>query len=473
MSSISALNALLSGSSSSSSSSINLTQILQAALGASSPGIDVTSAVSAAVTAARAPEQTWLSQESLIQNQANALTSLQNGVSTLDRDLQSLNSLIGPLSAASVSSSNSGIVTGSASSGTAASNHIVVVNSLASTASWASNVVASATTPLAAGSFTITGADGTTTTISTGSGTSTLSDVANTINADNLGVTASVITDASGARLAIVSNTSGSAANFSVSGSGALNFSQTVSGANASFSVDGLNLTSASNTVSGVVQGVTLNLQSANPGAQVNLNISPNTSQAADAINQFVTDYNSVISAVNAQFADSGSGQGALASDSTVHSLQNDLLSALSYTYTPASGTTSMPNLSSMGITVNKDGTLSADSTALNNALQNHYSDVQSFFQGTAFNGFAGSLDQQLTGFLSPSSGAFTVDLQSLNSQYATLQANVSNFESNVITPLQGRLQAQYSQAEILLQQLPTQMQQINMELGYNNTKNG
>jgi len=467
----SALSSLLSGSSS--SSSINLSEILQAAYGSSSSGIDVSSAVSAALSAARAPENTWTSEESTIQSQASALTSLQNGVSTLDNDLQSLNSLIGPLNSASVASSNSGVVTASAASGSASGNHVVVVNSLASTASWASGTVASATTPLAAGSFTITGADGTTTTISTGSGTSTLTDVASTINADKLGVSASVITDANGARLAIVSNTSGAAANFSVANGGGLTFGQTANGANASFSVDGLNLASASNTVTGVIQGVTINLQSASPGAQVNLNISPNTSQATSAINQFVSDYNAVITAINNQFSDSGSGQGVLATDSTVHNLQSELLTALGYTYTPDSGTTGVPNLSSMGITVNKDGTLSVDDATLNNALQNNYSDVQNFFQGTAFNGFAGSLDQQLTSFLSPADGAFTVDLQSLSSQYTTLQQDVTNFETNVITPLQTHLQSDYSQAEILLQQLPVEMKQINQELGYNNNSNG
>jgi len=468
MSSISALNSLLSGSSS--SSTINLSQILEAALGASSEGIDVNSAVSAAVTAAEAPENTWESQETLVQNQTNALNSLQTGVSSLDNDMQSFNNLIGPLTSMSVTSSNSGIVTASAVSGTAAGNHVVEVNNLASTASWASSTVASAATDLAGGSFTITGADGTVTTISTGTGSSSLNDVANTINADNLGLTASVITDANGARLSIVSNTSGSAANFSVSSGGGVTFSKTVAGNNASFSVDGLTLSSASNTVTGALPGITLNLLSGSPGTQVSLNVAPNTSQAATAINQFVTDYNSVITALNNQFADSGSGQGVLATDATVRNLQSELLGALSYTFTPASGTTTMPNLSSMGITVNNDGTLSVDNSTLNNALQNNYSDVQSFFQGTAFNGFASSLDQQLTGFLSPADGAFTVDLQSLSSQYSTLQQDITNFQSNVIAPLQTQLQNEYSQAEILLQQLPNEMKQINQELGFNNS---
>jgi flagellar hook-associated protein 2 len=126
-----------------------------------------------------------------------------------------------------------------------------------------------------------------------------------------------------------------------------------------------------------------------------------------------------------------------------------------------------------MGITVNKDGTLSVDSATLNNALQNNYSDVQSFFQGSAFNGFANFMDQQLTGFLSPSDGAFTVDLQSIGSEETSLQDDITNFQTNVITPLQTQLQAQYSQAEILLQQLPAEMKQIDEELGLNNSSNG
>src|SRR6202012_4485571 len=112
MSSVSALDSLLS--SSSSSSTINLSQILEAALGASSPGIDVNSAVSAAVTAAEAPEQTWESQQAVLQNQTTALNQLQTDATNLDNDMLSLNNLTGPLSATTVTSSNSSIATATA-----------------------------------------------------------------------------------------------------------------------------------------------------------------------------------------------------------------------------------------------------------------------------------------------------------------------------------------------------------------------
>jgi len=468
MSSTSALNSLLA--STSPASGIDLSQILQAATGASSAGIDVTSAVNAAVTAAQAPETAWEDQEATLQSQGTALTQIQADATNLDNDMQSLNSITGPLSAMTVSSSNSSLVNASAASGSTPGNNTIVVNSLATTGSWASATVASATTDLAAGSFTITDPAGNATTISTGTGTSTLSDVANTINADGLGVTASVITDATGARLAIVSSASGVANDFTVAPvAGGLTFAHVVPAVNASLTVDGISIVSASNTVTGALPGVTLNLLNASPGTNVSLTVAPDTTQAATAITQFVTDYNKAVSDLNTQFTDAGTGEGVLATDSDVRSLQTTLEGALDYVSTPASGTTTtVSNLSDLGISVNNDGTLTLDSGTLTNALQNNFGDVQSFLQGTSMNGFANSLDQALTSFISPGDGAFTVDLSSMSTQYSGLQTDISNFETNYITPLKAQLQSEYSSAEILLQQLPTEMQQINTELGNN-----
>ena len=120
------------------------------------------------------------------------------------------------------------------------------------------------------------------------------------------------------------------------------------------------------------------------------------------------------------------------------------LEAAMSYTSTPASGTTTtVSNLSSLGISVNNDGTLTLNSASLTSALQNNFSDVQNFFQGAALNGFANSLDQQLTTFISPAEGAFTLDLQSINTEEGNLQTDINNFETNYITPLQTQLKSE------------------------------
>ena len=349
MSSTSALNSLLS--SSNAASAIDLSTILEAATGSSSEGIDVTAAVNAAVSAAQAPEDTWVSQQETLQSQSSALTQIQTDATNLDNDMQSLNSLTGPLAASTVTSSNSSVVTASAAAGSATGNDLVVVNSLATTASYASSAVANATTDLPAESITITPAGGSATTITTGSGVNTLTDLEKAINTAGLGVTASIITDASGSRLAITSNTSGSAGSFTVSSSGgSFGFAQAEAGGNASITVNGIGISSASNTVTGVLPGVTLNLQSASPGTEVTLAVTPDTSQASTAINQFVTDYNTLITAVNTQFTDTaGSGQGVLAEDPTVQSLQSELLGALGYTATSGSTLTSLASHGNLG----------------------------------------------------------------------------------------------------------------------------
>ena len=461
-------------SSSNAANSIDLSSILEAATGSSTPGIDVTAAVNAAVTAAEAPEDTWQSQESTLSSQSSALTAIQTAATNLDNDAQALNSLTGSLSSTTVTSSNSSVVTATAASGTAEGNNVIVVNNLATTASFSSDAVASSTTDLPAESITITPSGGTATTITTGSGVDTLTDLVNAINSSGAGVTAGIITDSSGSELSIVSNTSGSAGAFTVSSSGSLGFTQGNKGADASLTVNGIAITSASNTVTGAIPGLTLNLLSANPGTPVSLSVVPNTTAASTAINQFVTDYNTLIGDLNAQFADTaGSGQGVLAQDPTVQSLQSDLLGSLDFTSTTGSGSSATTtSLASLGITVNTDGTLSVNSSTLNNALTNNFSSVQNFFQGASLNGFANSVNQQLTSFISPADGAFTVDLQSMQTEFTGFQSDITNFQNNVITPLKAQLQTEFSNAEIALQQLPVELKDVDEELGINNSSN-
>lgn len=475
MSSLSALNSLLG-----SSNAIDLSQILEAATGASAPGIDVNAAVSASITAAEAPESSWESQQSLLQSQASALTSIQTDATNLDNDMQALNNLTGPLSAVTVTSSNSGVVTGSAVSGSAVGNNVVVVNGLATTASFSSTPITGpvSTTDLPTGeTISITSPTGQPASFTTGTnGINTLGDLENAINTAGLGVTASIVTDSTGSRLAITSNTSGSAGSFSATATGgSFGIVAGATGANSSVTVNGIVFQSATNTITGAIAGVTLNLVGSSPGTDISVNVAPNTSQASNAIEQFASDYNALIGAVNAQYSDAGSGQGVLADDPTLENLQNTLLQALDYTASPSSGnsSTTVPNLSSLGITVNTDGTLSVDSGTLTSALQNNFSDVQNFFQGSALNGFANTMDQQLTNFISPSEGAFTVDLQSLSTENTTLQTDITNFQTNVIAPLKTQLQAEYSSAEIALQQLPNEIKDVDAELGQNNSSSG
>ena len=553
-------SSILSSATSSTASTVNISSILAATTGATTPGIDVTSAVNAAIYAARAPERAWQADQTTLTSQTNALTAIQTATQAVQNDIQTLNSLSGPLAARSVTSTNANVISATASAGTASGTHTVVVNSVATTGAWYSDAAASATATLPSSSFTLTTTGGASVTIATGSGQTAdnLNHLASAINGDNLGVTASVVSDASGSRLAIISNTSGAAGNFNITSANytgtqwtspdipagdtlgtnsftltsggvttvisttsgetyaelassingmhlgvmatagtdangtnltiastngatpftisepSFGFTQSATGANASLTVDGVPISSATNTVTGAINGVTLSLNAANPGVPIRLGVTSNASAISTAINQFVTDYNSAIGLVNAQFkiASGSTTEGVLATDSTVVNLQSALEGAINYAATPPSGTTTtITTMQDLGITANTDGTLGVNSATLNAALTNNPSDVQNFFDGAALNGFAASMNNALNAFTGPADGAFTVDLRGFQASYTDLTTQINNFETNYIAAQQTKLTATYSAAEIALQQLPAQLAQIQAELGITPTK--
>jgi len=117
-----------------------------------------------------------------------------------------------------------------------------------------------------------------------------LQQAASYINGGGYGVTASVVTDSQGSRLVLGSNTSGAAGNLTVSSS-ATNFTSTA-GVDAQLTVDGVPVDSSTNTVTGAISGVTLSLGSADPNTPVLISVQPDTTQASDAIQSFVTAYN-------------------------------------------------------------------------------------------------------------------------------------------------------------------------------------
>lgn len=214
MGTISGINSLLSASAS--SSGVSLSSLLQAATGAASPGIDVNAAVQAAVYSAQAPERRWQAQQSTISHQIAALTGIQTALSSLTSDLTSLNDpTAGPLNARTASFTSSAI-NASVSPGSSAGTHSIAVQSLATAASWYSPAVL-VSAKAGTSTLTITASDGSRHTFPSASGSTSLSTLAQSVNAASIGITASVITDASGSRLALVGSATGAASDFSVS----------------------------------------------------------------------------------------------------------------------------------------------------------------------------------------------------------------------------------------------------------------
>lgn len=431
-------------------------------LAAGSNTIDVQSLLNSAMAAAEEPLTLLEGQQSTIEAQTATLQSIENDISTLSTAVSSLSNTGGGVSALQATSSDNSVLTASADATATAENHSITVNSIATTSTYYTDPVASSSTPIATGSFTLAVGSGTPATITVDDTNDTLDGLAASINSQNLGVTASVVSDASGARLALVSNTTGASSNIAISNNTTgLTFNSAVTGANASLVVDGIPITSASNAISGVIPGVTLNLTSASPGETVNVTVAPDTSTAESAINSFVSAWNTVVGDLNAQFAVGSDGSGAqpLESDSTLRNIQSQLLSAITYSI---SGNSGFVNLASIGLNMNDDGTISVNSTTLDNALASNSANVQTLMQGAS--GFATNLSNVLNLVTDPTQGLVTLDLQGMSQTNQDLTNQINDMESTLTTEQQN-LTAQYDQMQVALQEMPQIQSEITQQL--------
>lgn len=305
----------------------------------SGAGFDVSATVATIVSNLRNVEAPWKNQLSSLQSQDAVLSSLGTLFSNLSNDLGNLTDFQGTLAQKTGSSSDTNVLElTSASASAVAGTHTVVVNNLAQTSSGYLNAISNAGDTLS-GSISIQVGSGTAQTVQVDPSNPTLAGLAAAINSANVGVTASVLTDSSGSRLSIVSGTSGANGNLTISSSIAdtsnanttLNFNSAITGKDASLVVDGVSLTTSSNVVTNLIPGVTFQLLSPTAsGSQVQVIIANYNTGVESAISGFVSDYNSLISTLNAQQGkDSAGNPEPLYGSPTVSLLQQQLLSAL------------------------------------------------------------------------------------------------------------------------------------------------
>ena len=439
-------------------------------------GIDVQQFVQFAVANQQAQITNLQTEETNLGSQNSEIATITSDLANLQTAATALGDPLGALgNAETATSSNPGTLTATASSTSSPGVHTISVSNLATTSSYYTDEAASSSTALASGdTIAISVGGNSVASVTTSSSDNTLSQIAAAINAQTTAVQASVITDANGARLAIVSSISGAPGNIGVTGSlhlasagnTPIAFHQATAGVNASLTVDGVPVGSTSNTVTGAISGVTLNLAAPtlvngvdNP---ISLTVGPDTSQATTAINNFVSAYNTVVTEINNQFAvaSDGTGGGVLENDPSLQAAQSALLAAASFSVT---GNNGIVNLASIGVNLNDDGTLSVDNGALSTALSSNFSAVQNLFQNAA-TGFAQNLTTTINNVSGPGNGILTLDAQSNTSQVQDLGQQITDLQQ-ALTVQEAQLTTVYSQVNTTLQELPLLESQLSQQV--------
>jgi flagellar hook-associated protein 2 len=238
-------------------------------------------------------------------------------------------------------------------------------------------------------------------------GDQSLTGIRDAINKAKLGVSASIVSDGSATpyHLVLTSDSTGASASMKIGVAGdgtnppdpalaallgydpggAQGLRQTSAAQSSKLNVNGIEVSSDSNNVGEAIQGVTLSI--ADLGS-TSLTVSRDTKAVTDGVNAFVKAYNDLnktIAGLTSYSADTKAA-GALQGDATVRSIQSTLRRALGVSLDDGGKLTS---LSQVGIAFQKDGSLTADSTKLNKAISDNFSDFGQLFAalGTATDG--------------------------------------------------------------------------------------
>lgn len=476
-------------------------------LGVGTNGLNLEDLVSKQMAAEQIPLTQMQTRTDALKTQLSAYGQVQSAVAAMRDAAAKLNS-VDTWGASTASSSDASSVSVTSTSSAAAGSVSVGVTRIATAQTLASGTSADATSAFGGGTLTIrlgtwnadqsgftakSGASAVTISIADGSSLTTIRDK---INAAGAGVTASIVTDSTGARLVMRSNSTGESNGFTVtandsdgnssdaSGLSALAYdpsagissmTQKVAAGNAVATVNGLDINSETNTLTTAVDGLTISLlkpTTTNGVANdVSLTVSQDTASIKTTINAFVTAYNALANLLttDTKYDESTKTAGTLQGDSAAVGLQNQLRSIISGTSALGGA---FSRLADIGLNPVKGGTLTVNDSKLSSALADPAS-VKKLFMGldpantssdsSPNDGFAQrlrSFGDQVLGI----DGSLTTKQTGLQSQIDSGNKRADDFQAH-LDLVEKRLRARYTALDTQMGQLSSLSTYINQQV--------
>ncbi|WP_231565199.1 flagellar filament capping protein FliD [Sphingomonas sp. Ant H11] len=210
--------------------------------------------------------------------------------------------------------------------------------------------------------------------------------------------------------------------------------------------------------MSDLVEGVKLELTGTAVGKPVTLGNTKPTAALSQAVTDFVDTYNQLQAVLKTE---TDSTSGALRNDNNATSLARALRALPLTTLTTGAAAGDPINLASIGVSTNRDGTLSVDSTKLNAALTNTPDAVEALFAngtGATGGGIAAALDAISTAAVDQkvtiNGNVEHIGLVGSTALYTAAKTKVTDAEAKVATDTtayQERLTKQYAASDALV----------------------
>ena len=221
-------------------------------------------------------------------------------------------------------------------------------------------------------------------------------------------------------------------------------------GALAQYMVNNSGVTTTSDTSSVTVSdGVTLNLLST---GSASVTVTCPASGVSDALSSFVSAYNQCATDIAAQRGQSG---GALQGQSIVNELQQALNSIADYVDTGNLGG-SVNSLSSLGVTMDDTGQMSFDTLGFAGTDLTDSSAVNAFLGSTTGGGFLETATNTLNNLLNSTSGLLTTEQSNDQTQLTDISNQIGTDQTNV-TQMQTQLEDQLAQSDATISEMEQQ----------------
>ncbi len=407
---------------------------------------------------AQIPVTALQNDQATLKSEVTALTSLQSAVSTLSSTIGSLGFLAsaGALSASSSNDIVSASVSGSgATAGTYTIGNITSLASV-STATMndpAADAVATAVAPTDTNTLYLQ-AGGAQIPIVLTSQTNNLNGLRDAINGANAGVTASILTTSQGSYLTLTATEAGATAitlKTAADDSGAELLALNNTGDLAHFEVNGKAATSNSNQITGVIPGIALTLKgTTEPGETAKVTVSGNAGTVATALQNVAAAYNALAGAIDTMTAP---GSGVLAGSQVVRSVRTLMRE---FAFYQATGSTD--SLMNLGVSFDKSGTMTVDSSVLTAMPPGQLSNVLGFI-GDGTKGLS-ALSKGFSTFGDSTTGVIHQSIAQEQASEQRLQDQIDAMNVRIQTAQKTQM-AKLQAADALLAQLTSQQSML------------
>lgn len=437
-------------------------------------GIDTQAIVESLVAAQKAPKQAQINTQTL--KATTTLSSIGKIQAALDAFRGALTSMTNDNSfgGLSVKSSDEKVATITTGAGAANGTFSLVVSKLATASKVSTKVYAGG-----AGSVVNPGTTATTLTINQNGQAydlsvpagATLQQVRDSINSQfgTAGLSANVLTDASGSRLIVTSTKMGVGSDITLTGNSGIDTGYTVVDPpqDAEYTLDGIAMKSKTNDITDAVSGLNIKLLStssknASSGEYTPtiLSVSTSTTALKSGLKGFIDTYNALLSVVNAETkvtknADGSMTAAALTGDATMRTMMASIREELN----ALSGNGTLKSLAAFGVTSSQDGgALSLDDKKWDKAAATNAADLTSIFNGK--DGLLARLQNVTEPFAKASTGTLAERSKTLSESLTKLKTEQETLDARM-EALQKSLQDKYNNMDTLVTQLRQQQNSV------------